>query len=160
MRDALPSLMPQDVWQNFYNITQVPRPSGHMDQIRAFLVDFGSGLNLDTTVDQAGNVLIRKAASEGMEKRAGVVLQAHMDMVGQKTPDKDFDFLTDPIQAQVAGDWVHAEDTTLGADDGIGVAIIMALLQRQELVAPAIEALFTVNEEIGRWASMASGTAN
>ena len=83
LKDALPSMAPQDVWQNFYNITQVPRPSGHMDQIRAFLVDFGKGLNLETTVDEAGNVLIRKPASKGMENRPGVVLQAHMDMVGQ-----------------------------------------------------------------------------
>ena len=147
LKDALPSLSPQDVWQNFYNITQVPRPSGHMDQIRTFLVNFGKGLNLDTTVDEAGNVLIRKPASKGMENHAGVVLQAHMDMVAQKTADKDFDFLTDPIQAYVAGDWVHADDTTLGADDGIGIAVIMAMLQRKDLVAPAIEALFTVDEE-------------
>ena len=147
LKDALPSLAPADVWQNFYDITQVPRPSGHMDQIRTFLVNFGKGLNLDTTVDEAGNVLIRKPASKGMENHAGVVLQAHMDMVAQKTSDKDFDFETDPIQAYVAGDWVHADDTTLGADDGIGIAIIMAMLQRQDLVAPAIEALFTVDEE-------------
>jgi dipeptidase D len=147
LKDALPSLSPQDVWQNFYDITQVPRPSGHMDQIRTFLVNFGKGLNLDTTVDDSGNVLIRKPASKGMEDHAGVVLQAHMDMVAQKTADKDFDFLTDPIQAYVAGDWVHADDTTLGADDGIGIAIIMAMLQRKDLVAPAIEALFTVDEE-------------
>jgi dipeptidase D len=147
LKDALPSLSPEDVWQNFYDITQVPRPSGHDDQIRSFLVNFGKGLKLDTTVDEAGNVLIRKPASKGMEDHAGVVLQAHMDMVAQKTAAKDFDFLTDPIQAYVAGDWVHADDTTLGADDGIGIAIIMAMLQRQDLVAPAIEALFTVDEE-------------
>jgi dipeptidase D len=147
LKDALPSLSPQDVWQNFYDITQVPRPSGHMDQIRTFLVNFGKGLNLDTTVDDAGNVLIRKPASKGMENHAGVVLQAHMDMVAQKTADEDFDFLTDPIQAYVADDWVHADDTTLGADDGIGIAIIMAMLQRKDLIAPAIEALFTVDEE-------------
>jgi dipeptidase D len=147
LKAALPSLSPQDVWQNFYDITQVPRPSGRMDQIRTFLVNFGKGLNLDTTVDQAGNVLIRKPASKGMENRAGVVLQAHMDMVAQKATDKEFDFLTDPIQAYVAGDWIHADDTTLGADDGIGIAVIMAMLQRKDLVAPAIEALFTVDEE-------------
>jgi dipeptidase D len=147
LKDALLSLAPQDVWQNFYDITQVPRPSGHMDQIRTFLVNFGKGLKLDTTVDEAGNVLIRRPASKGMEDHAGVVLQAHMDMVAQKTADKDFDFLADPIQAYVAGDWVHADDTTLGADDGIGIAVIMAMLQRKDLVAPAIEALFTVDEE-------------
>ena len=124
-----------------------PGPRDTWTRSAAFLVNFGKGLNLDTTVDDAGNVLIRKPASKGMENRAGVVLQAHMDMVAQKTADKDFDFLTDPIQAYVAGDWVHADDTTLGADDGIGIAIIMAMLQRKDLVAPAIEALFTVDEE-------------
>ncbi len=147
LEDALPSLEPQDVWQNFYDITQVPRPSGYMDEIRTFLVNFGKTLKLDTTVDDAGNVLIRKPASKGMEKHPGVVLQAHMDMVAQKASDKDFDFLTDPIEAYVVGDWVQADDTTLGADNGIGMAIIMAMLQRKGLVAPAIEALFTVDEE-------------
>jgi dipeptidase D len=147
LKDTLPSMTPQDVWQNFYNITQVPRPSGHVEQMRAFLVDFGKGLNLDTTVDEAGNVLIRKPASKGMEDRPGVVMQAHMDMVGTPRPGTTFDFETQPIQAYVAGDWVHASDTTLGADNGIGMAIIMAMLQRKDLIAPAIEALFTVDEE-------------
>ncbi len=147
LKDALPSLTPPDVWQNFYDITQVPRPSGHDDQIRALLVDFGKGLNLETRVDEAGNVLIRKPASAGMENRQGVVLQAHMDMVGTPRPGTTFDFVTQPVQAYVTGDWVHAGDTTLGADNGIGIAIIMAMLQRKDLVAPAIEALFTVDEE-------------
>ncbi len=147
LKDALPSMTPQDVWQNFYNITQVPRPSGSDDQIRTFLVNFGKSLKLDTTVDQAGNVLISKPASKGMENRQGVVLQAHMDMVAKAAPGTTFDFDTQPIQAYLAGDWVHADNTTLGADDGIGIAIILALLQRQDLVAPAIQALFTVDEE-------------
>jgi dipeptidase D len=147
LKDALPSMTPQDVWQNFYDITQVPRPSGHDDQIRTFLVNFGKSLNLETTVDEAGNVLIRKPASKGMENHQGVVLQAHMDMVAKAASGTTFDFNTQPIQAYLAGDWVHADNTTLGADDGIGIAIIMAMLQRQDLVAPPIQALFTVDEE-------------
>jgi dipeptidase D len=140
-------MAPQDVWQNFYDITQVPRPSGHDDQIRAFLVEFGKSMGLETTVDEAGNVIIRKPASKGMEDRPSVVLQAHMDMVGTPRPGTAFDFTTQPIQPYVAGDWIHAGDTTLGADNGIGMAIIMALLQRKDLAAPALEALFTVDEE-------------
>ena len=147
LEDVIASMAPQDVWQNFEDITQVPRPSGHVEQIRSFLVDFGKGLGLETTVDEAGNVLIRKPASKGMENRAGVVLQAHMDMVGTPAPGTTFDFQTKPIEALVTGDWVHAGDTTLGADNGIGMAIMMALLQRKDLVAPQIEALFTVDEE-------------
>ncbi len=147
LKDALTSMTPQDVWQSFYDVTQVPRPTGHDDQIRGFLVDFGNSLNLETKVDEAGNVLIRKPASKGMEDRPGVVLQAHMDMVGASRPGTTFDFTAQPIQPFVAGDWVHAGDTTLGADNGIGIAIILALLQRTDLAAPAIEALFTVDEE-------------
>jgi len=148
LEDALPSLTPQDVWRNCYDITQVPRPSGHDDRIRGFLVDFGKGLNLETEVDAAGNVLIRRPASTGMEDRRGVVLQAHMDMVGTPRPGTTFDFTTQPIRPYVAGDWVHAGDTTLGADNGIGIAIILALLQRSDVAAPAIEALFTVEQRV------------
>jgi dipeptidase D len=144
---ALPDLQPQDVFSNFYEITQVPRPSGHLDQIRAFLVAFGEGLGLETIVDQAGNVIIRKPAAPGMEDRAGVVLQAHMDMVPQKNNDLVFDFASDPIQAFVDGDYIVSEGTTLGADDGIGMAMIMAILQSETLQAGPIEGLFTVDEE-------------
>jgi dipeptidase D len=144
---ALPDLQPQDVFSNFYEITQVPRPSGHLDQIRAFLVAFGEGLGLETIVDQAGNVIIRKPAAPGMEGRAGVVLQAHMDMVPQKNNDLVFDFASDPIQAFVDGDYIVSEGTTLGADDGIGMAMIMAILQSETLQAGPIEGLFTVDEE-------------
>jgi len=145
--DALPTLEPQDVWRNFYALTQIPRPSGHLKQVRAYLVQFGQDLGLETSVDDAGNVLIRKPAAPGMEDRKGVILQAHMDMVPQKTPEKIHDFTADPIQAYVDGEWVRAAGTTLGADDGIGVAIAMAALQSQTLVAGPIEALFTVDEE-------------
>ncbi len=135
LADALTSLEPQDVWRNFYALTQVPRPSGHLEQVRAYLVQFGQDLGLETSVDDAGNVLIRKPAAPGMEDRKGVILQAHMDMVPQKTPEKIHDFTTDPIQAYVDGEWVRAAGTTLGADDGIGVAIAMAVLQSQTLAA-------------------------
>jgi dipeptidase D len=147
LKEDLPNLQPQDVFQNFYNITQVPRPSGHLDQIRAFLVNFGQGLGLETVVDDAGNVIIRKPASSGFENHRGVVLQAHMDMVPQKADDKDFDFTTDPIEAFVSGDYIITDGTTLGADDGIGMAIIMAVLQSKTIQAGPIEALFTVDEE-------------
>ncbi len=139
---------PQDVWQNFYDLTQIPRPSHHEEQVRDFLAQFGKGLGLETIVDDVGNVIIRKPASPGMENRHGVVLQAHMDMVPQPA-DGTHDFLTDPIDAYVDGDWVTADGTTLGADDGSGVAIAMAVLQSKTLALGPIEALFTVNEEDG-----------
>jgi dipeptidase D len=146
-KDALGDLEPQDVFQNFYDITQVPRPSGHMDQIREFLVSFGQDLGLETVVDDAGNVIIRKPAAAGFENRQGVILQAHMDMVPAKDDDLAFDFATDPIQAVVSGDYLVTEGTTLGADDGIGMAMTMAVLQSQTLQTGPVEGLFTVDEE-------------
>jgi hypothetical protein len=108
LKDAVAAGMdPQDVWQNFYDLTQIPRPSHHEEQVRDFLVQFGQGLGLETIVDDAGNVLIRKPAAKGMEDRQGVVLQAHMDMVAQPQ-DGTHDFLTEPIDAYVDGDWVKA----------------------------------------------------
>lgn len=147
LADALESLEPRDVFQNFYGITQVPRPSGQMEQIRQYLVDFGEGLGLETLVDEAGNVLIRKPAAPGFENRAGVVLQAHMDMVPQIADGVAFDFHVDPIPAFVSGDYIVAEGTTLGADNGIGMAMIMAVLQSTTLEAGPLEALFTADEE-------------
>jgi dipeptidase D len=149
LKDALGTLEPRAVWQNFYDLTQVPRPSHHEEQIRDFMVQFGQGLGMETIVDDAGNVLIRKPAAKGMEGREGVVLQAHMDMVPQNTPETTYDPLTDPIDAYVEGEWVVADGTTLGADDGIGMAIAMAVLQAQTPPLGPIEALFTVNEEDG-----------
>jgi dipeptidase D len=144
---ALGDLEPQAVFQNFYEITQIPRPSGHMDRIREFLVNFGQDLGLETVVDDAGNVIIRKPAAAGLENRQGVVLQAHMDMVPAKDDDRAFDFTTDPIRAVVSGDYLVTEGTTLGADDGIGMAMIMAVLQSQTLQTGPLEGLFTVDEE-------------
>jgi dipeptidase D len=145
--EALDDLQPRDVFTNFYEITQVPRPSGQMDQIRAFVVAFGEGLGLETIVDEAGNVIIRRPAAAGLENHPGVVLQAHMDMVAQKNDGKMFDFATEPIAAYVDGDYIIADGTTLGADDGIGMAMIMAVLQDEALQAGPIEGLFTVDEE-------------
>lgn len=149
LKDALNTLNPPAVWRNFYNLTQVSRPSHHEEKVSAFLAKFGQGLGLETSVDQVGNVIIRKPATSGMENRRGVILQAHMDMVPQKTPDKVHDFERDPIEAYVEGGWVKADRTTLGGDDGIGVAIIMALLQAKDVAHGPLEALFTVNEEDG-----------
>jgi len=148
LKDAVATMDPQDVWQNFYQLTQIPRPSHHEEQVRDFLAQFGQDLGLETIVDDVGNVLIRKPASPGMENRHGVILQAHMDMVAQPL-DGTHDFLTESIDAYVEGDWVKANGTTLGADDGSGVAIAMAVLQSKTLALGPIEALFTVNEEDG-----------
>lgn len=146
--DAVDSMDPQEVWQNFYALTQIPRPSHYEQQVAQYLADFGRSLGLETIVDDTGNVLIRKPAAPGLENRHGVVLQAHMDMVPQAPDRPDFDFTRDPIEAYVDGPYVDADRTTLGADDGIGVALAMAVLQSAESFGP-VEALFTVNEEAG-----------
>jgi len=149
LAEAWPALRPAKVWENFYRFTRIPRPSHHEQQATAFIAGFGRSLGLSTAVDAVGNVLIRKPAAKGMEQLPGVVLQAHLDMVPQKTPWSTHDFATDPIRAFVADGWVHADGTTLGADDGIGVAIIMALLQADDVAHGPLEALFTVDEEDG-----------
>lgn len=144
-------LAPQNVWKHFYSLTQIPRPSGHMEKITEFLVNFGKGLGLESFVDEAGNVIIRKPATPGMENRKGVILQAHMDMVPQKNNDKVHDFTKDPIETYVDGDWVKAKGTTLGADDGLGVAAIMAVLEATDLKHGPLEALITKDEETGMY---------
>ena len=143
------SLAPQNVWKHFYSLTQIPRPSGHMEKITAFLLGFGKELGLESFVDEAGNVIIRKPATPGMENRKGVILQAHMDMVPQKNSSVKHDFLTDPIDAYIDGDWVKARETTLGADNGMGAAFAMAVLADKTLTHGPLEALFTINEEVG-----------
>ncbi|MDR1653504.1 MAG: aminoacyl-histidine dipeptidase [Prevotellaceae bacterium] len=142
-------LEPRALWNNFYNITRVPRPSGKMDEISKFLIDFGKNLGLETLRDDTGNVLIRKPATKGMENRKGVVLQAHMDMVPQKNSDVQHDFERDPIDAYIDGKWVKAHGTTLGADNGIGVAAAMAVLQSTDIEHPTVEMFITVDEETG-----------
>lgn len=143
------SLQPQSVWKNFHNINQIPRPSKKEEKIRAFMIEFGKNLGLPTQEDATGNVLITKPASPGMENRKKVILQAHLDMVCQKNNDVDFDFDTQGIRTKVEGGYVKAEGTTLGADNGMGVAGIMAILESKDIEHPAIEAFFTVDEETG-----------
>lgn len=149
LESAFPKLTPEPVWAYFYQLTQIPRPSHHEAKASAFLADFGRKLGLETSVDQVGNVLIRKPATSGLTGRPGVVLQAHMDMVPVKSPGSAHTFETDPIDAYVQDGWVRAKGTTLGADDGMGVASIMALLAAKDLTHGPLEALFTVNEEEG-----------
>ena len=149
--NTISQLTPQQVWKHFYALTRIPRPSGHMEKITQFLIDFGKGLGLETFVDEVGNVIIRKPATLGMENRKGVVLQAHMDMVPQKNIDVNHDFMNDPIEAYVDGDWVRAKGTTLGADNGLGVAVIMAVLEADDLQHGPLEALITRDEETGMY---------
>jgi dipeptidase D len=151
MPKQIQELEPRALWTNFYNITQVPRPSGKKDEISKFLLDFGKSLGLETLQDEIGNVLIRKPATKGMENRKAVVLQAHMDMVPQKNTDVPHDFEKDPIDAYIDGDWVTARDTTLGADNGIGVAAAMTVLQSTDIPHPAVEMFITVDEETGMY---------
>ncbi len=149
MDKNLKSLSPALVWKHFSEITQIPRPSYHEEKIRQYIVDFAAAHGLECRVDEACNVYIRKAATPGMENRKGIIMQAHLDMVPQKNNDKVFDFTTDPIEAYIDGEWVTANGTTLGADDGIGVAAILAVLEDESLPHGDIEALFTATEETG-----------
>ncbi|RYZ18919.1 MAG: M20/M25/M40 family metallo-hydrolase, partial [Sphingobacteriales bacterium] len=143
------SLEPKELWNNFADLNAVPRPSKKEERVRKFIVDFGKKLGLETTEDETGNVLIKKPASSGMQDRETVLMQSHLDMVHQKNADTNFDFDTQGIDMFVDGDWVKARGTTLGADNGIGVASIMALLASDTIPHPGIEALFTVDEETG-----------
>ncbi len=143
------NLKPACVWRNFYKLTQVPRPSGHLEKIQQFLLDFGKEAGVMAVKDPAGNILFRKPASPGMEGRKGIILQAHMDMVPQKTPESTHNFETDPIEPWIDGEWVKAKGTTLGADNGLGVASIMAIMEDKTLVHGPIDALITADEETG-----------
>jgi len=149
MSDEILKLMPNEVWANFHELTRIPRPSSHEEQIRRFISDFGKSLGLETIQDETGNVIIRKPATAGMEKRRGVILQGHLDMVPQKNSDNDHDFTKDPIETIVDGEWVKANGTTLGADNGIGVSASMAVLASKNLAHGPVEALFTATEETG-----------
>jgi len=149
MSDEILKLMPNEVWANFHELTRIPRPSSHEEQIRRFISDFGKSLGLETIQDKTGNVIIRKPATAGMEKRRGVILQGHLDMVPQKNSDNDHDFTKDPIETIVDGEWVKANGTTLGADNGIGVSAAMAVLASKDLAHGPVEALFTATEETG-----------
>jgi dipeptidase D len=142
-------LQPQRLWNNFADLNAVPRASKKEERVIAFMKDFGMRLGLDTLVDEVGNVIIKKPATPGMEDRKVVVMQSHLDMVHQKNADTVFDFETQGIEMYVDDGWVRAKGTTLGADNGLGVATIMAILESTEIEHPAIEALFTIDEETG-----------
>ena len=145
----LAALEPALVWKHFAEIVRIPRPSHHEEAIRRYVLEFARGLGLEAREDEAHNVYVRKPASKGMENRKGVILQAHLDMVPQKNNDKTFDFEKDPIDAYADGGWVTADGTTLGADNGIGVASILAVLEDDTLAHGPLEALFTATEETG-----------
>ena len=149
MDKNLKQLQPALVWKHFAEIVQIPRPSSHEEKIRQYIIDFAKAKGLEWKEDAAHNVYVRKPATKGMENRKGVVIQAHLDMVPQKNNDKVFDFENDPIEAYIDGDWVTADGTTLGADNGIGAAAILAVLEDDTLVHGPVEGLFTATEETG-----------
>jgi dipeptidase D len=142
-------LEPKQVWNYFHEITQIPRPSKKEKRIVDFVVKFGKDQKLETVIDKAGNVIIRKPATKGMEKRKGIILQTHLDMVPQKNSDKKHDFEKDPIQTLIDGEWVKANGTTLGSDNGIGVAATLSVLASKNIPHGPLEALFTIDEETG-----------
>ncbi|WP_339634401.1 aminoacyl-histidine dipeptidase [Bizionia echini] len=154
MNEAIRELEPKALWNKFADLNAVPRPSKKEERVIAFMKDFGQKLGLETIEDTVGNVIIKKPATKGMEDRTPIVMQSHLDMVHQKNNDTDFDFDTQGIEMYVDGDWVRAKGTTLGADNGLGVATIMAILESTDIEHPAIEALFTIDEETGMTGAM------
>ena len=154
MSTAVRNLAPKEVWNMFADLNAVPRPSKKEERVIEFMVNFGKNLNLETFVDKVGNVIIKKKATKGLENRKTVVLQSHLDMVHQKNSDTNFDFDSEGIKMLIDGDWVTANGTTLGADNGLGVASIMAVLASSEIEHPNLEALFTIDEETGMTGAM------
>ncbi|MHA6698189.1 aminoacyl-histidine dipeptidase [Chryseobacterium sp. A301] len=150
----LTTIEPKVIWKNFEKLNSIPRPSKKEEKVIAFIQEFGTSLGLDTKVDSVGNVIIRKPATPGMESRKTIVMQSHLDMVCQKNNDVNFDFDTMGIQMEIDQDWVKAKGTTLGADNGLGVAAIMSILESTEIPHPALEALFTIDEETGMTGAM------
>ena len=146
---TIKDLKPANVWNNFYLLTRQPRPSKHEEKVRAFLLEWAAEHGVEACADDTGNVIMRAPATPGYENRRGVIFQAHMDMVPQKTADTVHDFEKDPIETEVVGEWLGAKGTTLGADDGIGVALIMSILEDKTLEHGPIEALITYDEETG-----------
>lgn len=149
MDKSIENLKPQGVWKIFKDICSIPHPSKHEEKIREYVVDFAKKNNIEYEVDKIGNVIMRKPATPGYENRKGLILQAHLDMVPQKNGDKNFDFLKDGIEAYVDGDWVTADGTTLGADNGMGVASILYIMENNDLKHGPLEALLTIDEETG-----------
>jgi dipeptidase D len=154
MSTEIRALEPKQLWNKFADLNAVPRPSKKEERVIQFMKDFGEGLGLETLVDEVGNVIIKKPATKGMEDRKAIVMQSHLDMVHQKNNDTVFDFDTQGIEMHVVGDWVKAKGTTLGADNGLGVATIMAVLESDTIAHPALEALFTIDEETGMTGAM------
>lgn len=154
MSQEVRNLEPKQLWNKFADLNAVPRPSKKEERVIAFMMEFGQNLGLETIKDEVGNVIIKKPASAGMENRKTIVMQSHLDMVHQKNNDTVFDFDTQGIEMYVDGDWVRAKGTTLGADNGLGVATIMAILESKDIKHPAIEALFTIDEETGMTGAM------
>jgi len=146
---TIKDLQPTIVWTNFYGLTQVPRPSKHEEKIEEYLYNWGVSRGIETIKDKTGNIIMRKPATPGYENLKGVIMQGHMDMVPQKTADTKHDFLTDPIQTEIIGDWVGAKGTTLGADNGMGIALALAVLEDETVKHGPIECLFTYDEETG-----------
>ncbi len=154
MSQEVRNLEPKELWNKFADLNAVPRPSKKEERVIAFMMKFGQELGLKTIKDEVENVIIKKPATAGMENRKTIVMQSHLDMVHQKNNDTDFDFDTQGIEMYVDGDWVRAKGTTLGADNGLGVATIMAILESTTIAHPAIEALFTIDEETGMTGAM------
>lgn len=154
MSQEIRNLEPKELWNKFADLNEVPRPSKKEEKVIAFMKNFGEQLGLQTIVDEVGNVIIKKPATPGMENRKTIVMQSHLDMVHQKNADTVFNFDTQGIEMYVDGDWVRAKGTTLGADNGLGVATIMAVLESKTIPHPAIEALFTIDEETGMTGAM------
>jgi len=154
MNSEIRQLEPQELWNKFSDLNAVPRPSKKEERVIAFMKAFGAKIGLETIEDEVGNVIIKKPASAGMEDRKTIVMQSHLDMVHQKNGDTNFDFDSQGIEMYVDGDWVKAKGTTLGADNGIGVATIMAVLESDTIAHPPIEALFTIDEETGMTGAM------
>lgn len=146
---TIKDLNPAIVWNNFHLLTQQPRPSKHEEKVRAFLLKWGKSKGIDTFADETGNVIMRVPATPGYENREGVILQAHMDMVPQKVASSPHDFLNDPIETLIDGDWVTANGTTLGADDGLGVALAMSVAESSDVPHGPLEILITYDEETG-----------
>ena len=146
---TIQELQPSGIWKNFHSLTQIPRPSKKEAKVIAFMKQWGEDHGLETMVDECGNVIIRKPATPGMENRKGVILQAHLDMVPQKNDGNPHDFENDPIETHIEDGWVKANGTTLGADDGLGAAAAMAVLEATDIEHGPVEALFTIDEETG-----------
>lgn len=148
--NEIANLQPSCIWRNFDALTKVPRPSGHLEKVQQFLLDFAKRVGIEAFIDEGNNIVMKKPATPGMEHRKVVLMQAHMDMVPQKSPESNHNFETDPIETYIDGEgWVRAKGTTLGADNGLGVAAIMAVMEATDLQHGPVEGLITADEETG-----------